>query len=412
MGRHENPIDSTNPELARLAVWLRNLRNTARLTNRELADRTGLHATTLQRAASGRSVPRRQVVCAYARACGDETDHIETLWKAARRHECRTRQSDGAVSAAPLPELVLDVADLSAALVALWESSGAPPLRMMEARAGAFGVLSRSTAHRIISRRTVPRSATQFEAFLRACELPEDEYEPWKAAYTRAWRSSKSRKAPEPGPPAGKRPSDAASPASGPAPAPRVLPRDDDLVDPVALNELGHKAKRRNDLEAAKRWWTCAAELGDPEAMNQLGALLRAQHDLTGAHRWWTGAAELGNSDAMDGLGVLAYGWGDRDAAMRWWTRSAELGNTYAMINLGALATSRGELDAADTWFARASGNGSGVHFFPRGRGSDRPAGRFAPGAVKPARPPRTGCLASSAGWEISSSARTPAPAP
>lgn len=49
--------------------WLRDRRTAARLTYRELADLTGLHATTLQRVASGHTVPMLDRVLAYAWAC-------------------------------------------------------------------------------------------------------------------------------------------------------------------------------------------------------------------------------------------------------------------------------------------------------------------------------------------------------
>ncbi|WP_130799900.1 helix-turn-helix domain-containing protein [Streptomyces otsuchiensis] len=58
MGRAEKPIPGRNRALLRLAELMRDARYEAGLTYAELAARTGLHATTLSRAASGQSVPR------------------------------------------------------------------------------------------------------------------------------------------------------------------------------------------------------------------------------------------------------------------------------------------------------------------------------------------------------------------
>ncbi|MFE7070431.1 hypothetical protein ACFU96_10125 [Streptomyces sp. NPDC057620] len=61
----------------------------------------------------------------------------------------------------------------------------------MEQRAGNFGVLPRSTAHRIVTKQAMPHSLQQFQAYLRACEVPETDRPDWEAAWTRAWRHEK-----------------------------------------------------------------------------------------------------------------------------------------------------------------------------------------------------------------------------
>lgn len=65
MGRTEKEITTTNAALRDLVEWLRERRTEAGLTYRSLAERTGLHAVTLQRVASGNSVPRLRSVLAY-----------------------------------------------------------------------------------------------------------------------------------------------------------------------------------------------------------------------------------------------------------------------------------------------------------------------------------------------------------
>ncbi|MEU2856773.1 helix-turn-helix domain-containing protein [Streptomyces syringium] len=190
MGRRENPVSTRNAELLRLAEWLREQRELAGLTYRQLAGRAGYHATTLQRAASGATVPKLGVVLAYARACEASPDHARILWKRARFKQARGRHGPRARQAPPAA-LVRDFADLSAALLHLYERAGSPPLRSMERAAGGYGALPRSTAHRILHKQTVPHSPAQFMAYLDACEVPESEQEQWVEAYSRAWKLEK-----------------------------------------------------------------------------------------------------------------------------------------------------------------------------------------------------------------------------
>ncbi|MGW5956185.1 helix-turn-helix transcriptional regulator, partial [Bacillus mycoides] len=177
--------------LGKLAQCLRAARAYRGLTYAQLADRTGYHSTTLQRAASGKRIPTLPVALAYAHACGLSSSDVRHLWREARREERRAgrRARSGP---APQLDLVRDLADLSAALVALYESIGAPTVRALERRAELrakdFGSLSRASAHRVISRQTVPRTQKQWEAFLTACEVPAPELPAWVRAWSRARR--------------------------------------------------------------------------------------------------------------------------------------------------------------------------------------------------------------------------------
>ncbi|MFI1782622.1 helix-turn-helix domain-containing protein [Streptomyces rubiginosohelvolus] len=188
MGRTEKEIATKSPALRELVQWLRARRAAARLTYRELADLTGLHATTLQRVASGHTVPRLNRVLVYARACDARGDEAHQLWLRARRERAR---ADKSTRPAPSPALVGDLAELSTALRGLYEEAGGPPLRVMEERAGSFGRLPRSAAHRIVSKQSVPRDLKQLQAFLKACDLPESRWKPWERAWSRAWRAEK-----------------------------------------------------------------------------------------------------------------------------------------------------------------------------------------------------------------------------
>ncbi|WP_443079443.1 helix-turn-helix domain-containing protein [Streptomyces sp. NBC_01724] len=136
MGRRERPIVTNNKALRVLTGWLREQRLRAgQPTYRELAEKAGCHATTLQRAASGDSVPRLPAVLAYARACDASRLEAKRLWKQARHEETQSVRS-GRRPAAPPPELVRDFADMCAVLQDLYEKAGSPPLRKMETEAG------------------------------------------------------------------------------------------------------------------------------------------------------------------------------------------------------------------------------------------------------------------------------------
>ncbi|WP_411101024.1 BTAD domain-containing putative transcriptional regulator [Streptomyces sp. x-45] len=179
MGRKERPIASSNRALVRLARWLRDQRSNTGCSYAELAARVGLHATTLQRAASGQSVPSESSVRAYAIACGAPVATAMDLWRQARRGRLR--------SAGPAPASPQDIDGvemLRAALRELYELAGRPSVRVMERRAGA-GRLPHSTAHRIVLGRTVPRDAHQLTGFLTACLIASSEHAAWVAAWER-----------------------------------------------------------------------------------------------------------------------------------------------------------------------------------------------------------------------------------
>lgn len=190
MCRPEKPITTRNKALRELAEWLRDQRERTRQGYRALSVRAGSHATTLQRAASGESVPKLQTVLGYARACDASPEEARRLWKRARYEETR-RARGGRGLSSPRPEFIRDFVDMSAALHDLYEKAGSPALRTMEQRAGSYGELPRSTLHRIVTKQAMPRSQQQFQAYLRACEVPETDWTDWEAAWTRAWRHEK-----------------------------------------------------------------------------------------------------------------------------------------------------------------------------------------------------------------------------
>ncbi|WP_330358387.1 helix-turn-helix transcriptional regulator [Streptomyces chartreusis] len=170
-------------------MFLRKGRSRKQLSYAELAQRTSAYsAATLQRAASGRSVPSRQVARAYAMVCGLDLDETDRLWLDARREE-RSEHHSPERRSVPKPRMMRDLADLGAGLADAHEKAGAPSRREMERRArAARTTLSSSAAQRIISRQQVPSSREQLVAFLHACEVPERDRAEWLQAWARVRR--------------------------------------------------------------------------------------------------------------------------------------------------------------------------------------------------------------------------------
>ncbi|MFF3336132.1 helix-turn-helix domain-containing protein [Streptomyces sp. NPDC002888] len=189
MGRREAPIDHTVPELGALAAHLRAMRETAGWTYEQLAERAECSAASLKRAASGKRLPDRYVVQAYARACLVDDRKFQgwvvacklhdTAAKAIARAKLRERRS----TVVPKPELVRDVADLSGAMRDAWARAARPTARWMEDV--SKGVLPRSTANAITNGRTVPRHLRQYLVFLQACGVRGRALGTWLRAWTK-----------------------------------------------------------------------------------------------------------------------------------------------------------------------------------------------------------------------------------
>ncbi|MFK0026604.1 helix-turn-helix domain-containing protein [Streptomyces sp. NPDC090798] len=194
-GRPEKPISRELRTNAQLAAFLRRRRALGDWTYEELAEQSELFSRqTLQRAAAGgMTVPSWEVVAAFVRATSPlrETDaelehatkKAKDLWRKARyeqRQKTMPRRPEP-----PVLALVRTEADLAAVLVELYERSGAPSMETMERRAGGLGILPHSTAHRIITRKTLPYTLAQFTAFLNACDVPEQRRQPWYAMWAR-----------------------------------------------------------------------------------------------------------------------------------------------------------------------------------------------------------------------------------
>ncbi|MEU0119429.1 helix-turn-helix transcriptional regulator [Streptomyces bobili] len=191
MGRPEKQIPDPLSPVGKLATALRKGRKLRGLSYAALSELTrDYSAATLQRAASGSAVPKREVARAFGHACGLDVEEIDRLWLDAHRGRQRGH-SRGAH--APLPHLIRDLPDLSFALSELRQSSGAPSYRVMQDRARKAGrELSRSTAYRIATRQQVPGSIPCVEAFLAGCGLPLRHRAVWLEAWLRAHEHARS----------------------------------------------------------------------------------------------------------------------------------------------------------------------------------------------------------------------------
>ncbi|MGW6521731.1 helix-turn-helix domain-containing protein [Streptomyces sp. NPDC054962] len=185
MGRPEKPLPNNqyNLGLLALAAWLRERRREAGLRYSDLAARTQgtqhpCSISTLQRAASGESVPRLPVAEAYAQACGAPVDQARRHWREARS------QSRRGPNVVPVPRLINTAAELRLALQAAYARAGYMPLREMERRA-RHGRLPTTTVSRMLQGVTM-LSRSQLQAFLEVCSVPYKEQGDWMEAWHRA----------------------------------------------------------------------------------------------------------------------------------------------------------------------------------------------------------------------------------
>lgn len=186
-GRPEAPVDHTIPELGALAQFLRDKRGSIPYST--LAQRSAWGASTLKRAASGKTMPTWDCFQGYLGACGiaDGPEYERggqlflsafSAWRTAHMRPKRW-------SAAPRPDLVDTEADLSRALRTAYEAAGRPPIREFVVRHGT-AYLPRTTAHRIIQGRTMPVDVFQYLSFIRACGVPPSRLPDWIEAWYRA----------------------------------------------------------------------------------------------------------------------------------------------------------------------------------------------------------------------------------
>lgn len=183
MGRPEKPLSCSDPVLRRLAQDLRNARIRADLTFRQMAGRApGFSRTTLQRAASG-SLPTRDTVTAYAKACDTDPGPLLDLWRQVAEERRALHR------AAPSITKIDNADGLGAALYNLRLDAGSPSSREIEKRTrnnpGTIRV-PRTTVHRILYQQRFPSSDAQLTALLVALGVPPAHQAAWLQAWSRA----------------------------------------------------------------------------------------------------------------------------------------------------------------------------------------------------------------------------------
>ncbi|MFD6470396.1 helix-turn-helix domain-containing protein [Streptomyces goshikiensis] len=146
MGRRENAVAASTRQMEALALWLRAQRQREALTYAAMAQRInyGFTASMLSRAAGGKTVPTRQVVEAFARACQADPVEARRLWKAARAAEHTRRRragefedlADKVVQVYSHPKVIETVGELRRAMVHLRARDGQPSLAELQRRAG------------------------------------------------------------------------------------------------------------------------------------------------------------------------------------------------------------------------------------------------------------------------------------
>lgn len=209
MGRRESPLyeppwRTAEFPLWRLAEYLRRSRARAGLTYRELADRAQLPEGKLRRAADGKTLPDRETVEAYARACGRDPgyavrwrERAETARRRKRRAGSRRKWrvrpeppwwARDVARAAASQAATLDA--LVAALECLRLAAGQPTLKELAETARRHGDwLPFSTVSDLLRRETRRPRREVVLAFARACGEPGEWLREWERAWSRACRA-------------------------------------------------------------------------------------------------------------------------------------------------------------------------------------------------------------------------------
>ncbi|MGW3377400.1 hypothetical protein [Streptomyces hydrogenans] len=193
MARPEVPVDFTIPERGELAAKLRSLRSAKGITYKQLVENTSgkFSASHYKRAASGKELFAMDVVLAYARGCVDnltwgQVDELYDLHLAAEIAVNKAERNERRSTLQPKPHLVQSLADLSGAMRAAWARAGRPPMRKIAKLSGIY--VPHSTAHAIVTGRSVPRDLRQYLHFLEACDVAPDDLRVWIRAWVKAWR--------------------------------------------------------------------------------------------------------------------------------------------------------------------------------------------------------------------------------
>jgi hypothetical protein len=202
-GRIPQPVpDQGLPRLRELAQHLRRLKAECGLKYRELAPRTGepeqrgyRGASTLSRAASGRALPPRATVEAFARAAGHPREPAHArVERALRAHRAAAVEAEQRATGASRrarqdwkavrPERIASTTALARALARQRLQAGQPSLTTLQEDTAAAGLrIPRSRIDRILDNTVLP-SAGELEALLAALGVTSA-VDRWQAALER-----------------------------------------------------------------------------------------------------------------------------------------------------------------------------------------------------------------------------------
>ncbi|MGC5345636.1 helix-turn-helix domain-containing protein [Streptomyces sp. DT24] len=197
-GRPMKAVADPGSAIGRLASRLREARSRRVLSRADIAELIGCSESTIQRAEAGRTPPTLAIIQGYARVCGLDSEELLALRLAARRTRGGTARRS--LTQAPSLKLVRSVEDLGAALVRAYELNDRPSARVMAQRAERryratrlYAPLSRSTAWRIATRKSLPASADTLRAYLLAVGVAERAFPDWVSAWNRVRERERRR---------------------------------------------------------------------------------------------------------------------------------------------------------------------------------------------------------------------------
>ena len=184
VGRQEKPIEARNKELYKLASRLRNWREKAGYTYQKLSRHTSCSDDTLRRAASGKTLPRWEVVREFAVACDADVSEAERLWLKARGSVFGSSVGSMASKAVHV-DYVQNYTQLHAALVSIYKKGGCRSYRDLDDRIGGHGRLPLATIGRVLNMKSRPQRDFVI-SFAEACGIRTAELRNWGCAWDRA----------------------------------------------------------------------------------------------------------------------------------------------------------------------------------------------------------------------------------
>ncbi|MFJ9692524.1 helix-turn-helix domain-containing protein [Kitasatospora sp. NPDC101183] len=190
MGRPEKPIEASEPALGKLAAWLREQRDRSGLTYRELAAHTNYHPTTLQRAATGRTLPGWKTVEALTGACGGDLKAARRKWAHAAYwtrvpHASGTRRLRAPRRRGRHPDHVDSFGDLRQAMLEMRRRAHWPSLEELDHRARQAGRRLPPSTLALVLRGEAPLRRPLFLVYMEACGVKEPRARQWAAAWER-----------------------------------------------------------------------------------------------------------------------------------------------------------------------------------------------------------------------------------